>query len=196
MEHQKQLVRTLGVTAVLATLSTLAWAASQAPPSAPVTVVNTPANPVPVSVPGPLEVTVTNPVVDSAVTVVNPVARFRGNVSLSANSRNQATIIPFNTVPQGNKLIVTYANLWGSSSNSGVRITSAGCTLILVTSGGTSTVGSIPLQVNGLSGGLGVGASQTMFLPLSPGEGLALDCFTDVTSFIEGTFAGYFVPSP
>jgi len=185
------------VVAILVVCShTAADAASQAPPSAPVTVVNPASSPVPVSVQGPVQVTISNPVTDPTVTFANPAVRFQGGVSPSANSRAQATIIPVNAVPPGNKLIVAYANLWGSAASSGSRITAGGCVLVLLTSTTTSIFGSMPLQANGMDGGFGVGANQSMFLPLSHGEGLGLDCFTNVTSFIEATFGGYFVPSP
>jgi hypothetical protein len=94
------------------------------------------------------------------------------------------------------KLIIAYANVMGASNNSNVSITAAGCFMRLIqTIGGTTSVSpiaSIPVRVDLF----GVGGSESMFLPLSTGEGLTVVCSANVPSLFRALLSGYFVPLP
>lgn len=173
--------------AVAAALSVLAThAVAQGPPTANVNVLNT-----------PLQVTVTNPTTALSVTISNPAVRFSKQFF---NTGFGETVIPKDTVPAGQKLIVAYANVSGLSNISGTPITEAGCQLRLLTTGeGGSNInapfGALPMVVDKL----GASTSQVMFLPLSIGEGLALSCFSNLAAAQVSwrvSLGGYFVPSP
>jgi hypothetical protein len=153
-----------------------------AQPTANVKVVNT-----------PLPVTVANPATSLGVTVSNPAVRFSKPLVMQAFGD---TIVPMDAVPPGKKFIVAYMNMLGQSNISGSPITDAGCQIRLLTGSSDTLFGALPMRVD-LAGASG---SEAMFLPLSPGEGLAMLCFVtgptreQVSWF--GTVGGYFVPSP
>src|SRR5262249_30387961 len=80
-------------------------------------------------------------------------------------------------VPANKKLIVSYASVVGFRISSG-DITKAGCQLRLVTTGAqlSSPFAGLPTHVDFSH----VAVSEAMYLPLSNGEGLAVECFADL----------------
>ena len=104
-------------------------------------------------------------------------------------------------IPQGQKFIVTYFNIWGATLISGSNPVDGLCNLFLLTTDGTAnttaTFGTVPLHAN--DGGLA--ASEMAYLPLNSGEGLAFGCRSITatgarpnTSFAT-TVGGYFAPT-
>lgn len=140
-------------------------------------VVNTSAQPVPVSI-----------VSDGLAPGREPV-RFEGTVF----SVGSSTLIPSDAVPAGKTLILTYVSTWGVANIAGTPVANAGCGFILVKPGGSGrNVGGLPLE----SSSVGAVGSQAVFIPLSSGEGFTMYCSGNAPADFRTLIGGYFVPSP
>ena len=164
-----------------------------APPTANVNVVNTP---LPVTVNAPVQVSINSAL---AVTRSDNAMRF-WNARLDTTRVGGDTIIPRDSVLPGETFIVSYANVVGGSNISGSPITSAGCRLWLQTTDETGSpvslnFGALPMHID--QGG--ASNSDAMYLPLSEGEGLALECVSNMSSLQStwrASFSGYFMRLP
>jgi hypothetical protein len=172
----------------------------QAPPSAPVTVVNTTANPVPVTATAPLPVagtiSLTQPVtVEETFAPGRSPKRYGPIAAEFTGSIVGHELVP--PVETGKRFILTHLNAVGFSNNSAVALARGSCTLQLRV-GSTYTPFMLMPLVN--SGSLLTGI-QSPFLPLDAGEGLYVNCSgtaadgTEPSQGFRMTAGGYFVPA-
>lgn len=190
------LVVALGVAA----LSGQSAFAQQNPPSAPVTVVNTTANPVPITAAAPLPVagtiTLTQPVTVEETFAPGRSPKRYGPISAEfTGSLVGHELVP--PVATGQKFILTHLNAVGFSNNSAIALARGSCSL-QIRVGDTYTPFMVMPLVN--SGSIVTG-NQQAFLPLAAGEGLYVICggtAADGTQPSQGsrvTAGGYFVPA-
>jgi hypothetical protein len=199
-------------TLLVATLSIDAAFAQgpQAPPSAPVTVVNTAANPVPVRATQPLPVTgsigLTGPVQAQqsgtwTVTAQETFAPGRlprryGPVDGDAgNSFVGRELVP--PVAAGQTFILTHLHAVGYSNNSAYSLDRGACVLQIRVGDTYTPFLQLPL----VGPGGAISGSQPAFLPLAAGEGLYVSCHgvladgTDISQGSRVTAGGYLVPA-
>jgi len=107
------------------------------------------------------------------------------------------TVIPPDAVPTGKTLIISYANVLGGSNVSGFPITKVACHMILLTNNGTSKApfAGLHTHIDNTPTEAVVSASEAMYLPLSTGEGMAVDCVSDISGSFFVTLSGYFTSS-
>ena len=195
----------MGMIALLGTVGPIVLTAQGPPevrpgPSTPVTVVNTPADPVPVTgsigVNGPVAVT------QSGVWTVQTEDPFApgatatrlGPVSIGVfPSSGVKTIVP--TVPAGSVFIVKYLNALATSNISGVYATDTLCQLEIAGGSSSTTAGALPLTKTSFFGSFV--ASEQLFLPIGPGEALNVRCFvTPAISYdVRIVGGGHYVPA-
>jgi len=93
------------------------------------------------------------------------------------------TLVPQDAVPAGQVLILTYANASGFPNDSRNAITSADCQIDLVQTQGsdilTGHLAALPVKASGLGS---AAASESMYLPIKSGEGIAVGCRATGTS--------------
>ena len=198
--HRRILASLVLVVAFAAFSVDSAFAQPQNPPSAPVTVVNTTANPVPVRAAAPLPVTGTINVTEP-VTVLETFAAGRSPKRYGpVDGTFTGNLVGHELVPSvaaGSTFIVTHLHAVGFSNNSAVRLVRASCSFLL-------RVGTLytPFLVMPMDNSIGaLGDTKPMFLPLGADEGLFVLCSgvaADGSSPPQGfrvTAGGYFVPS-
>lgn len=172
----------------------------QAPPSAPVTVVNTTANPVPVTATAPLPVagtiSLTQPVtVEETFAPGRSPKRYGPIPAEFTGSLVGHELVP--PVETGKTFILTHLNTVGFANNSAVSLVRGSCSL-QIRVGSTYTPFMLIALVN--TGSLLTG-TESPFLPLAAGEGLYVICSgtaADGTQPAQGfrmTAGGYFVPA-
>jgi hypothetical protein len=173
---------------------------AQAPPSAPVTVVNTTANPVPVTATAPLPVagtiSLTQPVtVEETFAPGRSPQRYGPIAAQFTGSLIGHELVP--PVEAGKTFILTHLNAVGFANNSATSLVRGSCSLQLRV-GSTYTPFMLVALVN--TGSLLTGI-ESPFLPLAAGEGLYVICSgtaEDGTQPAQGfrmTAGGYFVPA-
>jgi hypothetical protein len=198
-------------TALVAALSVQPASAQgpQNPPSAPVTVVNRAANPVPITATQPLPVSgsigLTGPVqaLQSGTWTVTAQETFApgrrpqrfGPVDGDAgNSFVGRELVP--PVAAGQSFILTHLHAVGFSNNSAFTLARGAC-FLQIRVGNTYTPF---LQLPLVNAGGAISGSQPAFVPLAAGEGLYVGCHgvladgSDISQGSRVTAGGYFVP--
>ena len=174
----------------------------QHPPSAPVTVVNTAANPVPVT--GSVGLTGPVPVVQSGTCTVTAQETFApgrqpkrfGPIDVfQSNSFVGTELVP--PVAAGQTFILTHLNVVWFSNNSAIGLVRGACSLQLRVGSTYTPFMLLPL----VSSSSALAVTQETFLPVAASEGLDVLCggvAADGTSPSQQgrvTAAGYFVPA-
>ena len=200
LDSRRAACRLLTTALVAAACAQPVWAQEQRP-AAPVTVVNTAANPVPVSgsigLTGPVQALQSGTWTVTAQETFAPGRRPHrfGPVDGDAgNSFVGRELVP--PVAAGQTFVLTHLHAVGFSNNSAFQLARGACTLQIRVGDTYTPFLQLPL----VDAGGAIAGSQPAFVPLAAGEGLYVSCggvLADGSTISQGsrvTAGGYFVP--